>query len=90
MSVHFGIYIKVDAGGLAAQEYVDIVNFDWYDIIVGTPYMHKHGVVLDFKWSQVIVDRWSVPTVRVEADDTDGCMHRHQAMACSHKAGNMQ
>lgn len=69
---------------------MDVANFDWYDMIVDTPYMCKHGVVLDFKWSQVIVDGWSVPTVRVEANDADRHMHRHQAMACSCKARNVQ
>ena len=28
--------------------YLDIINIDQYDMIIGTPFMHKHGFTLDF------------------------------------------
>jgi hypothetical protein len=28
--------------------YFDIVNLDRYDGVIGTPFMNKHGIILDF------------------------------------------
>ena len=31
-----------------SKEYFDIVNIDYYDAIIGTPFLRKHKVVIDF------------------------------------------
>ena len=31
-----------------SKEYFDIVNIDYYDAILGTPFLRKHKVVIDF------------------------------------------
>ena len=30
------------------KEYFDIINIDYYDAILGTPFLRKHKVVIDF------------------------------------------
>ncbi|KAG6882766.1 hypothetical protein C0992_010721, partial [Termitomyces sp. T32_za158] len=46
--VQFGVEVKVKTLGQPTKEYVDIANFDRYDMIIGTPFMHKNKVMLDF------------------------------------------
>ena len=30
------------------KEYFDIINIDYYDAILGTPFLRKHEVIIDF------------------------------------------
>lgn len=47
-SIQFGAYTRASFGTIESKEYFDIANIDRYDVILGTPWMHKHGVSLDF------------------------------------------
>ncbi len=47
---------------LELTEYVDIVNIDRYDLLMGTPFMHRHNVILDFDKKCVMVDGKDIPT----------------------------
>ena len=38
--------IKYDEKEL--KEYFDIINIDYYDAILGTPFLRKHEVIIDF------------------------------------------
>ncbi|KAG6884846.1 hypothetical protein C0995_009852, partial [Termitomyces sp. Mi166 len=40
--VQFGVEVKIKALGHLTKEYVDIANFDCYDMIIGTPFMRKN------------------------------------------------
>ncbi|KAF8236635.1 hypothetical protein L208DRAFT_1037025, partial [Tricholoma matsutake] len=53
-TVNYGAEVKLEALGISDETYVDITNFDCYDMIIGTPFMHKNKVILDFKNKQVI------------------------------------
>ncbi|KAJ7027672.1 hypothetical protein C8F04DRAFT_1266781 [Mycena alexandri] len=46
--ISFGTRVPVDFGGLRGHVYFDQVNLDRYDVIIGTPLMNRHGIVLDF------------------------------------------
>ncbi|KAG6886995.1 hypothetical protein C0992_001279, partial [Termitomyces sp. T32_za158] len=46
--VQFGVEVRVKMSGQLTKEYVDIANFDCYDMIIGTLFMRKNKVVLDF------------------------------------------
>ncbi|KAJ7938680.1 hypothetical protein B0H13DRAFT_1585125, partial [Mycena leptocephala] len=35
-------------GGIKGRLYLDQVNLDRYDGIIGTPFMNRHGLMLDF------------------------------------------
>ncbi|KAG6871124.1 hypothetical protein C0995_007994 [Termitomyces sp. Mi166 len=57
--VQFGAEVKIKALGHPTTEYVNIANFDCYDMIIGMPYMHKNNVILDFvknKTQMVVYD----------------------------------
>jgi hypothetical protein len=49
--------------------YLDIVNIDRYDMIIGTPFMHKHGLVLDFGMNTL--SNWGtiIPTLTEGQED---------------------
>ncbi|KAG6870832.1 hypothetical protein C0992_012309, partial [Termitomyces sp. T32_za158] len=77
--VQFGVEVKVKTSGQPTKEYVDIANFDRYDMIIGTPFMRKNKVSLDFVNNKVIVDGTPLRAERVVLADTDGCLRRYRA-----------
>ncbi|KAG6875874.1 hypothetical protein C0992_001983 [Termitomyces sp. T32_za158] len=54
--VQFGVEVKVKTSGQLTKEYVDIANFDRYDMIIGTPFMRKNKVTLNFVNNKVIIN----------------------------------
>ena len=48
-AVNFGTYVHISTHGMSREEYVDVANFDHYDMIIGTPFMHARKVVLNFE-----------------------------------------
>ncbi|KAG6873972.1 hypothetical protein C0992_008183 [Termitomyces sp. T32_za158] len=54
-AVQFGMQATVACTGMTTREYMDVANFDRYDMIVGTPYMRKHHVILDFEKNKIVV-----------------------------------
>ncbi|KAG6881826.1 hypothetical protein C0995_000454, partial [Termitomyces sp. Mi166 len=75
--VQFGAEVKIKASGHLTKEYVDIANFDRYDMIIGTPFMRKNKVTLDFINNKVIVNRMLLKAERIVLADTDGCLRHH-------------
>ncbi|KAG5332754.1 hypothetical protein C0989_006558 [Termitomyces sp. Mn162] len=75
--VQFGMEVRVKTSGQPTKEYVDIANFDCYDMIIGTPFMHKNKVSLDFVNNKVIVNGTLLRAERVVLADTDGRLQRN-------------
>ncbi|KAJ7664154.1 hypothetical protein B0H17DRAFT_896146, partial [Mycena rosella] len=46
--INYGTRVPVDFGGIRGHVYFDQVNLDRYDCIIGTPFLNRHGVNLDF------------------------------------------
>jgi hypothetical protein len=48
-SINSGIYLDVDLPKRESKfhTYFDIVNLDYYDAVLGTPFCRKHGIVVD-------------------------------------------
>ncbi|KAG5335504.1 hypothetical protein C0989_001191 [Termitomyces sp. Mn162] len=64
--------------GEICNVYVDIANFDHYDMIVGTLFMRTHKVLLDFANNQVVIDGRVTPAHKLELEDADGhAQHFH-------------
>ncbi|KAK0494262.1 hypothetical protein EDD18DRAFT_1077400 [Armillaria luteobubalina] len=59
--INFGTMAEIGVARLTTTEYVDMVNIDRYNLLVGTPFMHHHGVVLDFENKYVRINGTSVP-----------------------------
>jgi hypothetical protein len=77
--VNYGTEVEVTAPGARGQIYMDIANFDRYDMIIGTPYMRHNKVQLDFENDQVIVNGVATPATKVTLADTDGRLRRYRA-----------
>ncbi|KAJ3485897.1 hypothetical protein NLI96_g4629 [Meripilus lineatus] len=51
--INFGTKIPVSIHGNKEEIYLDIVNVDHYDIIVGVPLMNRYGISLDFDENKI-------------------------------------
>ena len=62
---NFGTTMKTSYGGIDEDVYFDIVN------IVGTRFMRKHGIQLDFERGQVLIRGQSAPTLSEGEDHAE-------------------
>ncbi|KAF8233082.1 hypothetical protein L208DRAFT_1148457, partial [Tricholoma matsutake] len=51
--INFGLFSEFELQGIRGEHYFDVVNLDRYDMIVGTMFMRKHGIILDFERDEV-------------------------------------
>ncbi len=63
--------VNIEIADLKTTTYIDIANFDCYDMIIGTLFLRKNKVVLDFIKNVVIINRKKSPAVKVTAKDLD-------------------
>lgn len=47
--INYGAWVNLSVGPVSQRHYVDVVNIDRYDLILGMVFCHKYGVVLDFQ-----------------------------------------
>ena len=47
--INYGTRATIKIGCKVVEEYFDIVNVEHYDAILGTPFLRKMGIVLDFR-----------------------------------------
>ena len=78
-TMNYGMETLVTAPGINSTIYMDITNFDRYDMIVGTPFMRANRVHLDFEHNWVIVNGVAMPATKVKLADTDGRLRRYRA-----------
>ncbi|KAF9254412.1 hypothetical protein L218DRAFT_796356, partial [Marasmius fiardii PR-910] len=53
---NYGTIVDTSYASIDDQPYFDIINIDRYNAIVGTYFMCKHGIQLDFKNDCILVD----------------------------------
>jgi hypothetical protein len=53
--INFRVFADFEIGKTKDNHYFDVVNIDRYDVILGTVFMRKHGITLDFKHDEVQV-----------------------------------
>ena len=46
--INYGANTTIKYEGKELKEYFGIINIDYYDAILGTPFLRKHEVVIDF------------------------------------------
>ena len=46
--IDYGTNATIKYNGKELKEYFDIINIDYYDAILGTPFLRKHEVMIDF------------------------------------------
>ena len=47
--INYGTHTAIKLGHKVVEEYFDIMNIEHYDAILGTPFLRKMGIVLDFR-----------------------------------------
>ena len=56
VSINYGVRTSVEFGGKKEEKYyLDVVNIDRYDTILGAPFMQKFGIQLDFGSNSIVV-----------------------------------
>jgi hypothetical protein len=78
--IKYGADMPIQIGGFTSESYIDIANFDRYDMIVGTPLMRRNKVLLDFKTDKIVVNRERIPAIKVKGKNLDMRVHRHWTM----------
>lgn len=68
--INYGTWAPVRLGSINEEVYFDIVNLDRYDCVIGTPFMNKHGIVLDFDRRAIVVKGQEIPAFTT-AEDTN-------------------
>ena len=46
--INYGANMTIKYDGKESKEYFNIINIDYYDAILGTPFLRKHQVMIDF------------------------------------------
>ncbi|KAK0214476.1 hypothetical protein IW262DRAFT_1278952 [Armillaria fumosa] len=75
--INFRTMVKMELAGLTLMEYIDVVNINWYNLLVGTPFMHQHGVVLDFECNCICINGVDIPAEVIPSvgKNHDTCHH---------------
>ena len=68
--INFGTWACLELGTITENDaYLDVINIDRYDMIIGTPFMRKHGLVLDFKRNVLSIQDNIVGTLTTGQED---------------------
>jgi hypothetical protein len=68
--INFGSRASLELGTIKDDDvYLDVVNIDRYDMIIGTPFMRKHGLVLNFGSNTLLHKARPVPTLTAGQED---------------------
>ena len=46
--INYGANATIKCEGKESKEYFDIIKIDYYDAILGTPFLRKHEVIINF------------------------------------------
>jgi hypothetical protein len=69
LKINSGTKACIKYGPIKANQYFDIVNINRYNVTLGTVFMRKHRIILDFKRNQVRIGDRELPTLRKDADE---------------------
>jgi hypothetical protein len=68
--INFGTRTRLELGPIQEDDaYLDVVNIDRYDMIIGTPFMHRNGLILDFGTDALTARGNHVPTLTSGQED---------------------
>ncbi|KAJ7657514.1 hypothetical protein B0H17DRAFT_955631 [Mycena rosella] len=84
----FGTCAPIDFGGIKGHLYLDQVNLDRYDGIIGTPFMNRHGVVLDFGAREVRFPGGQIIKAMSSLEEASVLQDRHPWVGLSAPRGN--
>jgi hypothetical protein len=67
--INYGTKACVKYGPVNTCHYFDIINIDRYDVVVGTVFMRKHAIVLDFGLDQIRYKDEVLPMLKEGTDE---------------------
>ncbi|KAJ8089760.1 hypothetical protein PM082_018336 [Marasmius tenuissimus] len=85
---NYGTIVSTEYSNVKDDTYFDIVNIDRYDAIVGTYFMRKHGIQLDFGTDQILIRGRPAPALSVGEDSAE--LKRRSAMRREMKSRDYQ
>ena len=53
--MNFATTVVTEFGSINRNTYLEILNIDKYDCILGTPFLRKHGISLDFEHQEIVI-----------------------------------
>ena len=69
--INYGTHATIKVGRKVVGEYFDIMNVEPYDTILGTPFLRKMGIVLDFRSPGIAwIGNKVIPTRKVFFDES--------------------
>ncbi|KIJ38263.1 hypothetical protein M422DRAFT_259176 [Sphaerobolus stellatus SS14] len=85
-TVQYGLTAKILLGKEKYDEYFDIANVDYYDIILGTPFLRQFEILLDFKNNCVHMGKLNFPNrfgslMPTEADENEAHLQKEKPKA---------
>jgi hypothetical protein len=69
----FGMMAKMKYTSIEAENYVDVINIDKYNAIMGTVFMRKYGITVNFANDQVTINGVPTPTLTI-AEEKEASM----------------
>ncbi|KAK1225536.1 hypothetical protein PQX77_011526 [Marasmius sp. AFHP31] len=89
---NYGTVVDTEYSNVKDKTYFDIVNIDRYDAIVGTYFMRKHGISLDFESDRILVKGRLAPSLSVGEDAAEfkrrSAMRRETKVKDVHRKDN--
>ena len=69
--INYGTHVTIKIGCKVVEEYFDIANIERYDMILGTPFLRKMGIVLDCRSPGLArLGNQVIPTRKVSFDSS--------------------
>src|ERR1700691_2740328 len=53
--INYSSEVNIKCSSITSDTYLDVANLDKYDSILGTPFMRKHGIILDFETQEIVI-----------------------------------
>lgn len=53
--INYGTEVDLEFASITDSTYLDIANLDKYDSILGTPFLRRHGISLDFENQEIVI-----------------------------------
>ena len=67
--INFGARTRVELGPISSDAYMDVVNIDRYDMIIGTLFLREHRAVLDFGDDALVIQGRKITPLTVGQED---------------------
>ena len=77
--MNYGTYVHITTHGESREEYVDVANFNHYDMIIGMPFMRARKVILDFEKDMIRIGEQEISATKVMVPYTDDCICRYRS-----------